>query len=173
MSTNQQAQVDPEEEQAKKNQLLEIYKLHAQLASDMANRLTTINRFYPTLIIGLLTVFVAFLRYYDIHIFEGIDKNENLGYAIGFIGCFGAMLSTIWHMSVKYYHQMLSEKYTVLLELEGDLEFHFFEKEWGKKKNIPYVQLSVFETWTPAILFAVFSAFMVGAIGFMIKKIFF
>lgn len=175
MDTNQQAQVDPEEEQAKKNQLLEIYKLHAQLANDMANRLTTINRFYPTLIFGSLTVFFAFLRYHDISIFEEIDKNEIIGYALGFIGGFGGMLSMTWRMSVKYYHQMLSDKYTVLLKLEENLEFPFFEREWGREwgreEDIPYVRLSVFETSVPSTLFVIFCGLMLGGMGFMTKKI--
>ena len=60
------------------NQLLEIYKLHAQLASDMANRLTTINRFYPTLIFGLLAFFFALLRGSDVLVPEEMDKKKFL-----------------------------------------------------------------------------------------------
>ena len=41
MDTTPQEQLNPEQEQseARKNRLVEIYKLHAQLASDSSNRL--------------------------------------------------------------------------------------------------------------------------------------
>ena len=46
MNTNQQEQVDTEHEQVEEKEikLLEIYKLHAQLANSVSTRRTTINR---------------------------------------------------------------------------------------------------------------------------------
>lgn len=157
MNTNQQ--IEQEQVEGKENQLLEIYKLHAQLASDVGNRLTTTNRFYPTLMSGLLAIFFAFLQRTDVLFPEETDNKESLiGYAIIAVGYFGAALSVIWFISIRYYYRMISKKYKVLLELEAKLEFPFFEKEWGDTKNIPYRQLSLFETFIPYAFSLVFLA---------------
>ena len=159
MNTNQQKQVDTEQEQVegKEIQLLEIYKLHAQLASDIGNRLTTTNRFYPTLMSGLLALFFAFLQRADILFPEGTNnKEEIIGYSIIAVGYFGTMLSLIWFISIRYYYRMISKKYDVLLELEAKLEFPFFEKEWGGTKSAPYRRLSFFETFIPYAFALVF-----------------
>ena len=158
MDINPQEQVNTEQEQvAEKNQLLEIYKLHAQLASDISNRLTTTNRFYPTLMSGLLAIFFAFLQRTDVLFPEGTPNKENLiGYSIIAVGYFGIILSLIWFISIRYYYQMISKKYDVLLELEAKLDFHFFQKEWGVPKNRLYRRLSLFEILIPYAFTLVF-----------------
>lgn len=146
----------------KQDQLLEIYKLHAQLASDIGNRLTTTNRFYPTLMSGLLALFFAFLQRADV-LFPGEtdNKEEFIGYSIIAVGYFGTMLSLIWFISIRYYYRMISKKYDVLLELEAKLEFPFFQKEWGGIKETPYRQLSFFETFIPYAFTLVFIGLIV------------
>ena len=111
MDINPQEQVDSEQEQVEeKNQLLEIYKLHAQLASDIGNRLTTTNRFYPTLMSGLLALFFAFLQRADVFFPQETDKKEYyIGVAIMAVGYFGVMLSLIWFISIRYYYRMISK----------------------------------------------------------------
>ena len=157
MNTDPQEQVDPEQVQVEGNQLLEIYKLHAQLASDLSNRLTTTNRFYPTLMSGLLAIFFAVLQRADVLFPEGTDNKESLiGMSIIAVGYFGATLSLIWFISIRYYYRMISKKYEVLLELEAKLKFPFFEKEWGDTKNFPYRRLSLFETFIPYAFTLVF-----------------
>ncbi len=144
--------MDIEQGQTKTNQdqLLEIYKLHAQLASDISNRLTTTNRFYPTLMSGLLAIFFAALQRADVLFPQGTENKEYLiGFSIVAVGYFGAALSLIWFISIRYYYRMISQKYKVLLELESKLEFPFFEKEWGDIENTSYSRLSRFETFIP------------------------
>ena len=93
------------------DQLLEIYKLHAQLASDISTRLTTTNRFYPTLMSGLLAIFFALLRYPDIIFSEGTNnKDPIIGFSIIAVGYFGVMLSLMWFLSIRYYYRMISKK---------------------------------------------------------------
>lgn len=151
MDTNPQEQVE------EKNQLLEIYKLHAQLASDISNRLTTTNRFYPTLMSGLLAIFFAALQRADVLFPQETENKEYLiGFSIVAVGYFGAALSLIWFISIRYYYRMISKKHEVLLELEAKLEFPFFEKEWGDTENTPYSRLSRFETFIPYAFTLVF-----------------
>ena len=157
-------------EQSNRNQdqLIEIYKLHAQLASDISNRLTTTNRFYPTLMSGLLAIFFAVLQRADVLFPQDTENKEYLiGFSIVAVGYFGAALSVIWFFSIRYYYRMISKKHEVLLELEAKLEFPFFEKEWGGTENTPYSRLSRFETFIPYAFTLVFF----GLIGFGIRKI--
>ena len=64
MDTQQQEALETEKEpsEAEKNRLIEIYNLHAQLASDLSNRLSAINRFYPTVMSGLIIIYFTFLQ---------------------------------------------------------------------------------------------------------------
>ena len=157
MNTNQQEQVE-----VKENQLLEIYKLHAQLASDLSNRLTTTNRFYPTLMSGLLAIFFAALQRADVLFPQETENKEYLiGISITAVGYFGATLSLIWFISIRYYYRIISKKYEVLLELETELEFPFFKIEWENTENTPYSRLSRFETLIPYAFALVFIALAV------------
>ena len=147
-----------EEEQAKKKQFLEIYKLHAQLASDMTNRLTTTNRFYLLLISGLFAFFFALLGGSDVLIPKGIDKKIIVGGAMAIVAYLGAILSQIWQSYIRNYYRILSEKYTVLLllELEEEFEFSFFLSEWGGTGDIPYMRFSKFEIAIPFYFTVIF-----------------
>ena len=44
------------------NQLLEIYKIQAQLTNSISNRRTTTNRFYQVLLSGLIIILTALLQ---------------------------------------------------------------------------------------------------------------
>ena len=151
MDIKTQEQVNTEQENvAEKIQLLEIYKLHAQLVSDISNRLTTTNRFYPALMSGLLAFFFAALQRFDVLFPSEIENRETLtGISIIAVGYLGSLLSLIWFFSIRNYYRMISKKHDVLLELEVKLEFHFFEKEWRGAKGTPYRQLSFFENAVP------------------------
>ena len=162
MDINPQEQVNMEQKQVEENQLLEIYKLHAQLASDISNRLTTTNRFYPTLMSGLLAFLFAALQRADVLFPQGTENKEYLiGISIAAVGYFGTILSLIWFISIRYYYRMISKKYNVLLELEAELEFPFFEKEWGNMEGPPYSRLSRFEIIIPYAFVLIFLVLIV------------
>lgn len=74
-----------EQSSATQEQLLEIYKLHAQLVSDSSNRRATINRFYPTLMSGLLVIFFTFLQRKG-EIFSEESKELVVGLSIILVG---------------------------------------------------------------------------------------
>ena len=192
MNANQQEQLETEQEQSKarQEQLLEIYKLHAQLASDITNLRATTYRFYPTLISGLLIIFLTILRYKD-NILPGDFEGDPLtAYSTLITGILGASLSLIWRYSVKTYDYMLSRKYAVLLGLESELEYQFFEKEWsifykeqtrtGEKNRIDpgraYVKAQANIQHFFLLLFGVLTAlgifFAVKHVAYLLKSIF-
>ena len=166
MDTNQQEELKTEQEQpnATQEQLLEIYKLHAQLVSDSSNRRATTNRFYPTLMSGLLVIFFTFLQRKG-EIFPEESKELVVGVSILIVGYLGSIFSMIWFISIRGYLRAISRKYEVLKKLEGKFEFRFFRQEWKliskDRKNVTYTQLSIFELFVPYTFLLVFMLFIV------------
>ena len=148
MDTNPQEEVAPEQEQVEgeKNQLLEIYKLHAQLAGDISNRQSTASRFYATLISAILVIFFSFLQHKDNLLPGDPSGNIALGYSMLIVGYLGALLSLIWAFSIRFYNTMNRHKYEVLKKLEAKLEYQFFAQEWKhtdkRIQGIPYELIS-------------------------------
>ena len=139
MDTRQQEQVQPEHEQsdARKNQLLEIYKLHSQLAGDISNRQNTISRFYATLVSALLVIFFTSLQHKDKLLPGDLDGKIMLGCSLLITGVLGILLSLIWFYSIDHHTLMNLRKHIVLMKLESELEFQFLAEEgkWGKEKS--------------------------------------
>ena len=139
---------------AEQNERLEIYKLHAELADRVSQRREGANRLYVSLLVGLVVFLGALLRF-------GIgDIPEQ--YVLRAIGLFGVLLSVSWFVTLLPYRQLNSEKFRVLQELEKDLAFPFFTKEWdpgskGDKSNRYWRQTKV-EVTLPVLFGLLFLA---------------
>ena len=176
MDTKQQEQVQPEHEEsdARKNQLLEIYKLHAQLAGDISNRQNTTSRFYATLISALLVVLLTFLQHKGGLFPEDPDGKIALTYSVLIIGFLGMLLSLIWALSITYHTLVSSRKYIILMKLESELEFQFFAQEselTQQEKDIPFRQLSKVETYIPYAFLILFGVLTLFGLGFYLERI--
>ena len=141
-----------------KQELLEIYKLHAGLADSVSRQRGTTNRFYLLLMSGIFVLFPAPLRFQN-----GVPLSVLM---IAF-GLLGTLLAVAWYIHIRSYRQLNSGKFKPLHELEEKLAYPFFKREWellgeGEKPN-KYWRLTVVETFVPAIFFVVFA--IVLAIG--------
>jgi hypothetical protein len=141
-----------------KQELLEIYKLHAELADSVSKQRATTNRFYVLIFSGLAVLFSAFLQ----------RKNGlPLGwFMIGF-GVFGILLASAWYIIIRSYCQLNSGKFQVLLALEEKLAYPFFKREWkllGEGKDSKsYRKLTAVETFVPIIFGGCFAVlFVIG-----------
>ena len=161
--------MDAEQGQTKTNQdqLLEIYKLHAQLTNHMSNRRAAVSRFYQLALSGLLIVFFTFVQHKgQILPKELSDKItiEILMFGLGYVGLF---LSWIWFISIDVYLDAISRKYEVLKKLESQLEFQFLTDEWElldeKRKKHSYRRLAMREVFLPYLFYGGF--FLLFAIG--------
>ena len=132
MDTEQQEQLETRQERSEeeKNRLLETYKLHAQLASDISNRQNTTSRFYATLISALLVIFFTFLQNKDKLLLGDPEGKIALGYSLLIVGFLGILLSLIWVYSINHHVLMSIRKYAILMELESELDFQFLREEW-------------------------------------------
>ena len=129
-----------------KQELLEIYKLHAELADSISKQRSTANRFYVLIFSGLAVLFSAFLQ----------RKNGvPLGWLLIGFGLFGMLLAWAWFIALRSYCQLNSGKFQVLLALEEKLAYPFFKHEWkllGEGKDSKnYRKLTAVESRVPMI----------------------
>lgn len=146
--------------ESEQGRLLEIYKLHAELADRVSGRREGANRLYVSLHVGLVVFVAALLR------FGFGDAPEHL--VLGTIGAVGALLSISWFIVIRSYRQLNTEKFRVLHELEKRLPYRFFTLEWdpqseGKKSN-RYWKLTHAEIALPAIFLGVFLTLVAYAV---------
>ena len=141
-------------------QLLEIYKLHAELADRVSQRREGANRLYVSLLVALFVLLAALLR------FGFGDAPEGL--VLSAIGAVGVLLSISWFLVIRSYRKLNSEKFRVLHDLEERLPYQFFKSEWdpeakGEKSN-KYWRLTQVEAVLPLIFGALFLALVVYAL---------
>ncbi len=146
-----------------KQELLEIYKLHAELADRVSQRREGANRLYVTLLTGILILLVAFLRYGT-----GVIPVWVILLTVGFLG---VLLSLSWFVVIRSYRQLNSGKFKALHELEEKLAYPFFKREWdlleqGENKN-RYWKLTSVETFLP-VAFFILSLIFLATIPFVI-----
>ena len=134
-----------------KQELLEIYKLHAELADRVSQRREGANRLYVSLLTGIIIFLAAFLRFGT-----GIMP---IWVVLAVAGVLGVMLSASWYIVIRSYRQLNTGKFKALNEMEEKLAYPFFKREWEileEGENISkYWKLTVVETLLPFI-FAIF-----------------
>ena len=142
-----------------RQELLEIYKLHANLADRVSQRREGANRLYVSLLTLISVLFGAFLRY-------GTDKVPIKSILL-VCGVLGILLSFSWFVVIRSYRQLNSGKFSALQELENKLTYQFLKREWQileEGKNLKrYWKLTVVETFLPIGFFAV--SFLLIVIG--------
>ncbi len=145
---------------SEQSERLEIYKLHVELADRVSQRREGANRLYVSLLLGLVLFLTALVRF-------GIgEASERL--VICSVGIFGVLLSISWYVVIRSYRQLNTGKFKALHELEGELAYPFFKREWhllaeGKDIN-RYWKLTVVETTLPIIFCVLFLGLIVYSI---------
>ena len=146
----------------KDNELLEIYKLHAELADRVSQRREGANRLYVSVLVGLVLFLTALFRF-------GIGDDQKSDSLTGFIlysaSSVGALLCVSWFNVIRSYRQLNARKFRVLRELETKLSYQFFTREWDQpsdgKKATRYVNLTTVEISLPVTFFLLFFGVMI------------
>lgn len=135
-------------EDAERKELLEIYKLHAELADRVSQRRETANQRYTSLLVGLGAFLAALLRFGD---------GDLPVVATRMVGGLGIVLSLSWFIVIRSYRQLNTGKFKALHELEEKLAYPFYKREWkvlGEGRDPSrYWKLSVVETFLPWTFF--------------------
>ena len=144
-----------------RRELLEIYKLHAELADRVSQRREGANRLFVSLLTGTLIFLVALLRY-------GAETMP-VGAILTAVSIFGIFLSAAWYIIIRSYRQLNSGKFAALHELEEKLAYPFFKREWEllgmvereRPKTRRYWKLTVVETFLPIIFALLYLALII------------
>lgn len=136
-------------------ELIELYKLHAELADRVSQRREGANRLFVTLLTGLMVAVVAVTT---------TNSTEPDKIFLPIIGSIGIALSISWYIIIRSYRQLNTGKFAALQELEENLAYPFFTREWelldkGKKQRT-YWKLTVVERLLP-ILFSIVSIVLI------------
>lgn len=126
--------------------LLEQYKLYVEMADRISERRMRTNKFYISLLSGLLVLLSILVNVGNF--------NQSLIFVI--VSILGIALCVIWNINIQSYRQLNSGKFKVIHEMEQDLPFPCYDKEWkilgkGKEKS-KYLQLTRVEKYIPLIL---------------------
>lgn len=132
------------------DKILDLYKLHAHLADRVSQRREGANRLYA----GMLTAFVAFtgalIRFGD----------GSVPTILTVASVVGIFLSISWYIVIRSYRQLNSGKFKALHEMEKELPYPFFKREWELLKEGKdyrrYAKLTVVETLLPSSFFILF-----------------
>lgn len=137
--------------------ILEIYKLHAELADRVSQRREGANRLFVSVLTGLL-VFLAYVLRFD-------AGHPSVNTLLAFFGVAGALLSLSWFVVIRSYRQLNTGKFKALHELEKGLPYPFFRREWELLREggdfRGYWKLTVVETSLPAVFLALFLGIVV------------
>ena len=143
-----------------KQELLEIYKLHAELADRVSQRREGANRLYVSLLTGIIILLAAFLRFGT-----GIMP---IWVVLAVAGVLGVMLSASWYIVIRSYRQLNTGKFKALNEMEEKLAYPFFKREWEileEGENISkYWKLTVVETFLPIGFFVLSFGLIIVAV---------
>lgn len=100
-------------------ELIEQYKAYVDTTVDVSNRRMRNNRFYVVLLSGTLAV---------ISVLAETEIIEAAGLFIAGFG--GLILCILWYSSIISYKQLNTGKYDVIKEMEEELPFAPFSREW-------------------------------------------
>ena len=128
--------------------LLEQYKLYVEMADRISNRRAQTNRFYISLLSGLLAL---------LSIVVGRDIFSDFQTIVfSVISVLGLTLCALWNVNIRSYRQLNSGKFKVIHEMEQQLPFPCYNREWeilrGGEKSKKYLQFTRVEQYVSSIL---------------------
>ena len=132
------------------DQLIEIYKLHADLADRVSQRRATANQLHTSILGGLIALVGLLVR---------INPDESISIYVAIAGVFGLLVCTSWLYTIFSYKQLNSIKFEAMHKLEEMLPFQFFAEEW--KHQDKYPRLTIVERILPIAFGLLFLGFIV------------
>lgn len=137
-------------------ELLDIYKLHVEMADRVSQRREGANRLFVALLSAMIVLIAAVLRFGpELEILP-------IKFIILVLAVTVLALAGSWFIVIRSYRQLNTGKFKVLQELEEKIPFAFYRIEWqrlGEGKDWRrYWKLTVVETFLPVI----FSLLSVG-----------
>ncbi len=126
--------------------LLEQYKLYIEMMDRVTARRGNANQFYLSLLSALLGILTLFT-----------DSQKNLIYPktlFLLLSILGFILCISWLITIDSYKQLNSLKFKVIHEMEEELPFPCYKREWDieRGKSLNYRRLSKLEKVIPILI---------------------
>ena len=136
------------------SQILDIYKIHVEMADRVSQRRENTNRLFVAILSGMVVLIAAMPR------FAPDTELLPAKFTVPIIALTGVFLAASWFVVIKSYRQLNSGKFQALHELEQSLPFAFYTIEWhklqrGENRRV-YWKLTVVETFLPLIFIILF-----------------
>lgn len=128
--------------------LIEQYKLYVEMADRISARRADTNKFYISLLTALLA---ALLLVVEKNIFTNIQ-----GFVFAAVAILGIALCCVWVLNIRSYSQLNSGKFRVIHDMEKQLPYPCFDREWdflgrGTDRKT-YFPLTRIEQYVPYLL---------------------
>lgn len=147
--------------------LIEQYKIYVEMADRISSRRFQTNRFYVTLLSGLLAL---------LSLVVNINAFSSVLYVVFVaVGILGIALCILWYVNIHSYRQLNSGKFQVIHEMEQHLPFPAYEREWEilreGKEGKKYRRLSKVEQYVafilavPYLILLIYSSYMLTLCG--------
>ncbi len=137
--------------------LMEQYKLYVEMADRVSQRRDQSNRFYVTILAALAAILVVVSRFAPTT--NGLVSSQLPVVFIG-VAAFGSMMSIIWIVNLWAYRNLNEAKFDVINELEKNLPFEGFTREWriltSGNRFTRRLRLSKVEQFAPIIVLLFF-----------------
>ncbi len=125
-------------------ELLEQYKLYVEMVDRVSQRRQAANRFYISLLSALGGLYLLLEKILE-------TQPNTIIWAVLTI-----IISVLWWFNINSYRQLNSGKFKVIHEMEQQLPFACYDREWdylGRGKNGKlYRQLSKVEGYVPLLI---------------------
>jgi hypothetical protein len=133
--------------------LLEQYKLYVEMADNISARRAQTNQFYVSVLSALLAVVALVAKIYG----AGPSPHPDLvNIAFLAITILGLVLCLIWYLNLMSYRQLNSGKFKVIHEMEAQLPYKCYDREWellGRGTDwYKYLSLTTIERYVPAMM---------------------
>ena len=125
--------------------LVEQYKLYVEMADRVSNRRIEINKFYISLLSGLLVLLSLI----------SIPAELQNGVLVA-ISLLSISLCLLWIVNIRSYKELNALKFKVIEEMEQSLPFRCYTREWeilkGEANQRSYFRLTRIEQYVPLLL---------------------
>ncbi|MDR2910114.1 MAG: hypothetical protein LBV47_01935 [Bacteroidales bacterium] len=144
------------ERQDSSSQLFDLYKLYVELTDRISQRRGHANMFFLS-VISTLVGLTGF-------IYPSLHSEAYYNVSVIFMICiFGILMCVIWYLIINSYKQLNKIRFTIIAEMEQNLVFNCFSREWQllKEKKLKYRRLSGIEKFVPLLFMVPFIFFMI------------
>lgn len=133
--------------------LLEQYKLYIEMADRISSRRVQMNRFYISLLSGLIAIISVFV---NTDFFPKLQGTKLQYITLFLLGLLALIFCWVWHSNIHSYKQLNSAKFKVISEIEKHMPLSIYKIEWEILKKDReykvYMEQTLVEKYVPFLL---------------------